>query len=353
MLMYCSPPPLSIICFFIASMFGGGGMGMNDGKPPRRTREPRAQAPGATIEYTVSLVDLYLGRSAHFQLSRDIFCPLCQGSGARAGCKSHECVDCKGTGSQTKLASMGGGYVRTHYIDCPSCKGEGIRIREKERCRKCKGGMVVKEKAKLNVNIEPGMRDGQKLLFKEQSDCVPGCKKAGNLVIQLKLKPTDNITLVNNDLKVSAQITLSEALLGLERAVFTHLDGRSIRVRTLPGQVIRPGDICVLRGEGIPGWKGDRSGDLYIEWKIDFPQDHWLPQIDTLKLASLLPPKRSDPSKDHVVASGKVGEHVVDAEEEVQQSATKGLGRVQQVTLIKGRIEEVRCPMQGCLYLHC
>lgn len=244
------------------------GMGMNDGQPPRRPKEPRGKAPSSTIEYTVTLTDLYLGRSAHFQLSRNIFCPLCEGSGARAGCKAQECTDCKGTGSQVKLASLGGGNLRTHYIPCPSCKEEGLRVKEKERCKKCKGEKVIKAKAKLNVKIEPGMRDGQRLIFQEQSDCVPGCKKAGNLIIQLKLKPHDDVIVKNNDLKVHASITLSEALLGFERAVFTHLDGRSIRVKTLSGQVIRPGDVCVLRGEGIPGYKSDRTGDLYIQVSI-------------------------------------------------------------------------------------
>jgi DnaJ family protein A protein 2 len=124
---------------------------------------------------------------------------------------------------------------------------------------------VVKGKTKLDVEIKPGMRDGQKIVFKEQSDCVPGCIKAGNLVIQLQLTPHESITLQNNDLRVKAHITLSEALLGLERAVFTHLDGRSIRVASSPGGVIRPGDVCVVRKEGIPGYRGDRTGDLYIQ----------------------------------------------------------------------------------------
>jgi len=247
-------------------MFGGmGGMGMNDGHPPRRPKEQRNKAPSTTIEYSVTLTDLYLGRSAHFQLSRNVFCSHCEGSGAKPGFKAQECVDCKGTGNQSKLASMGGGYVRQHYIDCPTCKGEGFKVKEKEKCKKCKGAKVTQGKAKLNVDIQPGMRDGQKLVFKEQSDCVPGCKKAGNLIIQLKLKQHETIQVKNNDLKVQAHVTLSEALLGLDRAVFTHLDGRSIRVKTQHGNVIRPGDVCVLRLEGIPGYMGDRDGDLYIQ----------------------------------------------------------------------------------------
>lgn len=79
-----------------------------------------------------------------------------------------------------------------------------------------------------------------------------------------------------------------------------------------------------------------------LQWDIEFPRDHWLPQIDSLKLSSLLPPKRSDPSRQHTHVDGKVGEAVdeKDEEEGVAAGSTKGLGRVQDVTLVKGRSDE-------------
>lgn len=259
----------------IASMFGGGmdGMGGMGGFPNgasggRARKQNRKRAPATTLNYAVTLQDLYLGRQAHFQVSRDVFCPSCQGSGAKPGCKAHECIECKGTGSQTKLASMGGGFVRTTYVDCSACKGAGMRVRERDRCKKCKGAQVVKGRAKVDVDIQPGMRDGQRLVFRGQADCVPGCEKPGHLIILLKLHPHSTIQVRNNDLCTEASITLSESLLGINRTVFTHLDGRSVRLRTNKGAVVRPGDVCVLRGEGLPGREGARTGDLYIKVSV-------------------------------------------------------------------------------------
>ena len=81
------------------------------------------------------------------------------------------------------------------------------------------------------------------------------------------------------------------------------------------------------------------------QWQIDFPNDHWLPQIDSLKLASVLPPKRSDPSKEYVLVQAKVGEAVDERTvraDGASDGSTKGLGRVQEVAPVKGRMEEVR-----------
>lgn len=222
--------------------------------------EPHA----TTVDYTVSLEDLYNGKQAHFQLSRNVFCPTCSGSGARPGYKPQECIECKGTGSQAKLVSVGPGMVTQRFVECTACHGEGVRVREKERCKRCKGSKVVSKNVKLDVEIRAGMRDGQRLVFREQSDCVPGYEKAGHLIMVLRLSQphSSGIEMKNNDLCVQCGISLSEALLGFRRAVFTHLDGRSIRVKSRPGSVIRPGDVCVLRGEGMPSDGGARKGDL-------------------------------------------------------------------------------------------
>lgn len=86
----------------------------------------------------------------------------------------------------------------------------------------------------------------------------------------------------------------------------------------------------------------------YLQWEIDFPNDHWLPQIDSLKLASVLPPKRSDPSRDFGKVAGKVGEATDEKRgEEGINASTKGLGRVQEVGLVKGRSDEVSAISSG------
>jgi DnaJ-class molecular chaperone len=62
---------------------------------------------------------------------------------------------------------------------------------------------------------------------------------------------------------------LKEALLGFEREI-THLDDRKITVKR--GIVTQPGDIIIIRGEGMPAHQSSEKGDLFVKVDIKFPQ---------------------------------------------------------------------------------
>jgi DnaJ family protein A protein 2 len=50
---------------------------------------------------------------------------------------------------------------------------------------------------------------------------------------------------------IEKDITLVEALTGVD-FVITHLDGRKIRIRNKPGEVIKPDDIKTVENHGMP-----------------------------------------------------------------------------------------------------
>ena len=93
----------------------------------------------------------------------------------------------------------------------------------------------------------------------------PGVPEAGDLIFQLSLQEDPSFSLNGLDLLCTCRLTLSEALLGFDRTVLTHLDGRQIRVERRAGTITRPGDVQRVRGEGMmtQGDRGER-GDLYI-----------------------------------------------------------------------------------------
>lgn len=43
-------------------------------------------------------------------------------------------------------------------------------MREKDRCKKCKGAKVVNEKKVMEIFIEKGMRNGEKIPMKGEAD---------------------------------------------------------------------------------------------------------------------------------------------------------------------------------------
>ena len=98
----------------------------------------------------------------------------------------------------------------------------------------------------------------------------------------------------------TVHITLSEALLGFDRILLTHLDGRGVHVKSPPGKIIKPGDSIILRGEGMPHYKTpDHKGNLYVMLEIDMPEESWLKTIDTnVRRMSLLWRFSEPPSND-------------------------------------------------------
>ena len=65
-------------------------------------------------------------------------------------------------------------------------------------------------------------------------------------------------------------IKLAEALVGAS-VVLKHLDGTEVVV-TRPGEVVKPNDVWVVPGHGMP-YPGDpdRRGDLFIRMNVEFP----------------------------------------------------------------------------------
>ena len=53
---------------------------------------------------------------------------------------------------------------------CQDCQGKGETIKEEDKCDTCKGKKVVKDKKILEVHVDRGMREGQKITFTGESD---------------------------------------------------------------------------------------------------------------------------------------------------------------------------------------
>ncbi|KAG8906322.1 hypothetical protein FRB99_007102 [Tulasnella sp. 403] len=277
-----------------AQMFGmgfGGPKGPS-ARGPRRGGKRKGET--STIPYDVTLEDLYNGKSAHFNVEKGVICGACKGFGGRPNTKPKTCGKCDGKGITTIQRSAGRGQVAVSQVICPDCSGEGLRFKEKDRCKKCKGEKTVKEKKRLEIFVEKGMSDKQKIVLHGEGDQEPGAE-AGDLVFVLKQTAHPNFERSGSDLHTTVHITLSEALLGFSRILITHLDGRGIHVDSEPGRIVRSGDTIVVRGEGMPVHKrGDEKGNLFISFEVDMPSGEWLKGLDVKSLEELLPPKKPD-----------------------------------------------------------
>jgi DnaJ family protein A protein 2 len=90
---------------------------------------------------------------------------------------------------------------------------------------------------------------------------------------------------------VKVKIDLVTALAGGSFTV-KHLDGRILEGKIAAGEVIKPEEIRVIEGEGMP--EKDRvymKGHMFVHFDVLFPKTNWASQELIKKLEGILPAK--------------------------------------------------------------
>lgn len=268
--------------------FGFGGPG-GPGGPGRPGQRRQRKGPDEEQPYKISLEELYKGKTVKFSANKQVVCAQCKGSGAKEKVKPQHCEQCKGQGMVEGLRQVGPGLLTREVLPCDHCKGTGNFVKEKDRCKKCKGKRTTQETKVLEIYIPRGSMEGERISLEGEADQVPD-QIPGDIVFTLVEEPHDVFTRAGADLSAELKVTLAEALCGFDRTVLTHLDGRGIHIKRERGHILRPGDVLKVPGEGMPYKRGDERGDLYLVAAIDFPEDGWISgEADYAALQNVLP----------------------------------------------------------------
>lgn len=259
------------------SMFFGGGGGRSS-----RRAGPR-KGPSINHPLKVSLEDLYNGKTVKLAVNRKII----KG-------EVRECSQCKGQGAIMEVRQVGPGMITQMQRHCDACKGQGQQCTFKS------------ERKVLEVHVEKGMRDNDKVTFRGMSDEVPKMEP-GDINFIIKEKDHDLFKRKGADLLAVKEVSLNQALCGFTWKI-KHLDGRVLIVKSRPGEVIKPEMntkeslpfVKVMPNEGMPS-KGNPfvKGNLYVMFRVKFPEDNELPENVVAELKKLLPqpdePEEYDP----------------------------------------------------------
>ncbi|KZO96610.1 DnaJ-domain-containing protein [Calocera viscosa TUFC12733] len=275
-----------------SQMFGGFGFDMS-GAGEGFGFAPSAGRGDEEIDYDVSLEDVYCGKEVTMTVERTRSCAHCKGTGGKSGAAPKACGKCEGRGKRTVLRQVGPMMART-VVECEECHGLGQKFREKDRCKRCHGKRVTKEKKRLVAHVERGARDGQRIILHGEGDQAPG-QQPGDVILRLHLRPHTSFEQHGLHLLTTVHITLSEALLGFERVALTHLDGRGIRLASPPGKAIASQSVFRVPGEGMPAYRRPETrGDLFVLFEIEMPSEEFLRSVDRKALERLLPPRKKE-----------------------------------------------------------
>lgn len=254
-----------------SAMFGGG---MQRGGPKKG--EPVVHT------LTVTLADLYIGKTSKLAIIRNRVCKSCKGKGASKPEAVEACSMCRGRGIQVTLSQIGPGMVQQVQNTCRACRGMGETIKDRYRCTTCSGDKVVKERKVLEVYVDKGMQHGQKITFTGEANANPG-SVAGDVIVVLKEKDNERFSRKNSNLIVEKEISLCDAICGINFYI-VQLDGRFLHVRSPPGKVITPGLVKSIPNEGMPVWKNPMErGYMFVKFTVKFPTNLSPDQLHVLE----------------------------------------------------------------------
>ena len=120
----------------------------------------------------------------------------------------------------------------------------------------------------INVKIPPGISTGQKLRLAGKGMRDPRSGQAGDIYITIKVGEHPVFKRVGDDLYVTKEIKVTDALLGGTVEVPT-IDGP--KQITIPAGV-GPRSKVRMKGIGVPHMKRGGRGDQYVEVVIDVPR---------------------------------------------------------------------------------
>lgn len=240
--------------FFGDELFGSGGLGAR-----------RARGADVMAEVEVELVEAASGATRSVPFPVAVPCATCEGSGAAPGTSPEVCPRCEGAGRlQSVSSSVFGQFIRTQT--CPDCSGTGQVLGTP--CPDCGGEGRKTEVRTLEVDIPPGIHDGQRIRLSGEGHAGMLGGKAGDVYVLIHVRPDERFVRDGNDIVSRVDLTMTEAALGTATTVPT-LDGET-EVEFKPGT--QPGEVRVLRGRGMPVLQGFGRGDQRLFVNVAVPR---------------------------------------------------------------------------------
>lgn len=151
------------------------------------------------------------------------------------------------------------------------------------------------EREMLEVTVERGMKDRQRITFAGKGDQLPG-QLPGDIVLVVDAQAHDTFQRRGSDLIMKKEVTLLEALTGT-KFVVEHLDGHKVLVSTKPGEVLETGSVRQVVDEGMPVYGHPHVfGVLFVQFEVKFPEKLELTDAMKRVLAGILPGPAAPPA---------------------------------------------------------
>src|SRR6266542_6849946 len=173
----------------------------------------RRHARGADLaaEVEIELAEASRGTTREVPFQVAVPCSRCGGDGAEPDTPIRACPSCGGSGRVRQVSrSVFGEFVRTGT--CPTCAGSGKLV--EHPCEQCRGAGRVIEERTLQVEIPPGIHDGQRIRLSGEGHAGALGGRAGDVYVEVRVRPSDRFVREGNDVYTTVDLTVTQAALG-------------------------------------------------------------------------------------------------------------------------------------------
>jgi molecular chaperone DnaJ len=227
-----------------------------------RSRSRRGQ--DALIQLDLDLAEAFTGVSKDITVETAVVCPNCDGACTSPGTHPATCSMCKGRGDvQTVQRSLLGQVVTSR--PCPQCGGFGTVLTSP--CADCAGEGRLRTRNTITAKIPAGVDTGTRIQLVGQGEVGPGGGEAGDLYLEIYLRPHKTFHRVGDDLQCVIHLPMTAAALGATFTLETIDEVEELTIK--PGT--QSGTVLTLRGKGMPRVRRETRGDLLIEILVDTP----------------------------------------------------------------------------------
>jgi molecular chaperone DnaJ len=240
----------------------------------------------------LSLEEAAFGVTRTIDLAMPIECETCGGAGAAEGTHAETCTTCGGRGEvrQTRRSIIG---QLVTAGPCPTCGGLGSIV--SNPCPTCRGEGRHRGSRGLDVEVPPGIDNGQRLRLAGRGPAAPRGGVPGDLYVSVRMRRDARFERRGDDLYRLQRIPLSQAALGASLEIET-LDGPE-PITIAPGT--QPGAVQRIRGKGMPSLRTGRRGDIPVELDVEIPTNLTAEQAELLVQFAGLRGEEVTSPKDH------------------------------------------------------
>jgi molecular chaperone DnaJ len=212
----------------------------------------------------IDLEEAFTGVTVPVPLDVALPCDRCQSTGAEPGTAAGTCPTCSGAGVVRSVSqNIFGQFVQQR--SCPDCEGLGEVL--EQPCSQCGGDGRVVLGRRLEVDVPPGIHDGQQIRVRGEGHAGFRSTERGNAFVVVRVRPDPRFVRDGEDLHTAARVTMTEAALGTTTKVPT--PGGDIDLELPAG--VQPGTVRVVKGHGMPSLRGSRRGDLLVRLDVAVP----------------------------------------------------------------------------------